>query len=99
MHSFIRVLFVSVFCLALPITAYAQFNLIERVPDQSDDDFGNNFYTVVEAANGNAWKYHLSFAPARFAAHTALRLGAALAPERMIRQFDWIYGYDVTKPD
>ena len=54
---------------------------------------------VVEAANGNAWKYHLSFAPARFAAHTALRLGAALAPERMIRQFDWIYGYDVTKPD
>src|SRR5690606_16288634 len=30
---------------------------------------------VVEAANGNAWKYHLSFKPLRLAAHGALRLG------------------------
>lgn len=51
---------------------------------------------VVEAANGNAWKYHLSFKPLRFAAHSALRLGGAVAPERMMRQFDWIYGHDVT---
>lgn len=49
---------------------------------------------VVEAASRNAWKYHLSFAPLRWAAHTALRAGGRLAPERMIRQFDWIYGYD-----
>ncbi|QIE44656.1 monooxygenase [Pseudohalocynthiibacter aestuariivivens] len=51
---------------------------------------------VVEAANGNAWKYHLSFGPLRFAAHTAMRLGGALVPQRMMQQFDWIYGYDVT---
>lgn len=51
---------------------------------------------VVAAASGNAWKYHLSFRPLRLAAHTALRLGGALAPSRMMRQFDWIYGHDVT---
>jgi salicylate hydroxylase len=51
---------------------------------------------VVEAANGNAWKYHLSFKPLRLAAHTALRVGGAVAPSRMMRQFDWIYGHDVT---
>jgi len=52
---------------------------------------------VVEAASRNAWKYHLSFPPLRWAAHTALRAGGAVAPERMIRLFDWIYAHDVTK--
>ncbi|WP_272006243.1 FAD-dependent monooxygenase [Roseovarius sp. ZX-A-9] len=51
---------------------------------------------VVSAANGNAWKYHLSFAPLRFAAHSVMRLGGLVAPVRMMRQFDWIYGHDVT---
>ncbi len=51
---------------------------------------------VVAAANGNAWKYHLSFVPLRLAAHTAMRLGGALAPRRMMQQFDWLYGHDVT---
>lgn len=51
---------------------------------------------IVDAASGNAWKYHLSFGPLRWAAHTAMRLGGAIAPERMARQFDWIYGHDVT---
>ena len=51
---------------------------------------------VIDAASGNAWKYHLSWPPLRFAAHSALRIGGALMPGRMMRQFDWIYGYDVT---
>lgn len=51
---------------------------------------------VIEAANGNAWKYHLRPGPIRAAAHLALRLGGALAPGRMVHQFDWLYGYDVT---
>jgi len=51
---------------------------------------------VVAAASGNAWKYHLSFPPLRWAAHTALRAGGRLAPDRMVRQFDWIYRYDAT---
>lgn len=51
---------------------------------------------IVKAASGNAWKYHLSFPPLRFAAHTALRLGGALAPGRMTGQFDWLYEYDMT---
>lgn len=51
---------------------------------------------VIAAANSNAWKYHLRPAPLRGAAHLALRLGGALAPGRMVRQFDWIYRHDVT---
>lgn len=54
---------------------------------------------VVDTASRNAWKYHLSFPPLRVAAHTALRLGGALMPGRMVGQFDWIYGYDVTATD
>jgi salicylate hydroxylase len=52
---------------------------------------------VIKTATGNAWKYHLGFGPLRFAAHSALRLGGALAPRRMLGQFDWLYGYDITK--
>lgn len=52
---------------------------------------------IVAAANGNAWKYHLRPGPFRFAAHTALRLGAHFAPDRLLGQFDWLYGFDVTQ--
>ncbi|MEY8843334.1 FAD-dependent monooxygenase [Cribrihabitans sp. XS_ASV171] len=51
---------------------------------------------VIAAANGNAWKFHMRPAPVRKAGHMALRLAGALAPERMVRRFDWIYGHDVT---
>ncbi|MFC3615039.1 FAD-dependent monooxygenase [Lutimaribacter marinistellae] len=51
---------------------------------------------VIAAANGNAWKFHVRPAPVRKAGHIALRLAGALAPERMLRRFDWIYGHDVT---
>lgn len=53
---------------------------------------------VVEAANGNAWKYHLSSTPVRMAAHMGLRMVNRVAPQRMLGQFDWIYRHDVTKP-
>ncbi len=52
---------------------------------------------VIDAASGNAWKYHLSFKPFRWAAHTGLRVAGKLAPGRMIGQFDWLYGHDVTQ--
>ncbi|MDA7428896.1 FAD-dependent oxidoreductase [Primorskyibacter aestuariivivens] len=52
---------------------------------------------VVATATGNAWKYHLRPGPFRFAAHAALRLGARIAPDRLLGQFDWLYGYDVTR--
>lgn len=51
---------------------------------------------VIEAANGNARKYHLSFPPLRFAAHSAMRLMGRFAPEKMVNQFDWLYRHDVT---
>ncbi|AUQ62062.1 FAD-dependent monooxygenase [Phaeobacter inhibens] len=50
---------------------------------------------VVDAATGNAWKYHLR-QPLAWPAHQILRLGGRLAPQRMVQQFDWIYGHDVT---
>ena len=53
---------------------------------------------VIAAANGNAWKYHLRPAPLRLAAHSVMRLGGLLAPDRMMRQFDWLYTHDVTRP-
>ncbi|TDK50802.1 FAD-dependent monooxygenase [Antarcticimicrobium luteum] len=51
---------------------------------------------VIAAANANAWKYHFGLSPIRELGHMALRLGGTLAPTRAVRQFDWIYGYDVT---
>ncbi len=54
---------------------------------------------VVEAANGNAWKYHLAFPPLRFAAHTVLRMAGRFAPGKVLGQFDWLYQHDVTQMD
>lgn len=54
---------------------------------------------VIDTASGNAWKYHLSFGPTRWAAHLGLGVLGAIAPRRLLNQFDWIYGYDVTKAD
>ncbi|WP_120501563.1 FAD-dependent monooxygenase [Roseovarius sp. EL26] len=52
---------------------------------------------IVDTASGNAWKYHLSFPPLRWAAHSAMRLGGSLVPDKMLHQFDWLYSHDVTK--
>ena len=49
---------------------------------------------IVRASARTAWKYHLSFPPARAAAHAALRLGGAVAPGWMARRFAWIHGFD-----
>ncbi|MDX1780763.1 MAG: FAD-dependent monooxygenase [Thalassovita sp.] len=51
---------------------------------------------VINAATGNAWKYHLRSGPLRFAAHMALKLGGALGPSSMLHQFDWLYTHDET---
>jgi salicylate hydroxylase len=51
---------------------------------------------VIKAAEGNAWRFHLSPGPVRFAAHTGLRLAGRFAPGLMLGAFDWLYAYDVT---
>ncbi len=51
---------------------------------------------VVNAASKNAGSYHLRLAPARFAAHMALRASGAVAPALVLRRFDWLYRHDVT---
>ncbi|GAA6207657.1 FAD-dependent monooxygenase [Cognatishimia sp. WU-CL00825] len=52
---------------------------------------------IVETANGNAKKYHLSNPILRKAAHGAMRALGTAAPAKMLGQFDWIYRHDVTK--
>ena len=52
---------------------------------------------VVNAASRNARKYHLASPLVRWGAHTVLRTIGAVAPSLMLRQFDWLYGYDVTR--
>ncbi|MBV6638664.1 MAG: FAD-dependent monooxygenase [Mameliella sp.] len=52
---------------------------------------------VIEAANGNAWKYHLRNPLVRGVAHLGLGVVGRLAPGRMLHQFDWFYGHDVTR--
>ena len=51
---------------------------------------------IIAAANANARNYHLS-GPARVLAHTGLRSLSAIAPDLMLRRFDWLYGYDATQ--
>lgn len=51
---------------------------------------------VIEAAAGNARRYHLAPGPLRTAAHMGLRLASRVAPGRMLGAFDWLYGHDVT---
>lgn len=53
---------------------------------------------VIDAASKNARNYHLSPGPFRFAAHTALGLLSRVSPGQMLGRFDWLYGYDVTRP-
>ena len=50
---------------------------------------------IVEAANASARAYHLS-GPTRSLAHTALRICGKLAPDLVLRRFDYIYNHDVT---
>ncbi|MEM7718867.1 MAG: FAD-dependent monooxygenase [Pseudomonadota bacterium] len=51
---------------------------------------------VTDAATRNARNYHLRFPPARFAAHSLLRLAGAVAPDRVRDSLAWIYTHDVT---
>ena len=53
---------------------------------------------TLAAAQANARNFHLRNPVARFAAHSVLRLGGALAPNAPMRRFAWLYGCDVTKP-
>ncbi|WP_183964938.1 FAD-dependent monooxygenase [Sagittula marina] len=52
---------------------------------------------VIEAANGNAWKYHLSNPVVRGVAHLGLGMIGRLASDRLLHQFDWLYQHDVTQ--
>lgn len=52
---------------------------------------------VINAASGNAAKYHLRDGAVRRLAHLGLSLGSRIAPGVMIGQFNWLYGHDVTR--
>lgn len=50
---------------------------------------------IVDAANRNARNYHLSGIK-RTVGHLGLRALSTLAPGKLIGNFDWVYGHDVT---
>lgn len=52
---------------------------------------------IVQAAEDNATNYHLRPGPARFAAHSALRLAARFAPQAVTGRYAWLHGHDVTR--
>lgn len=54
---------------------------------------------VIEAANQNARNYHHANPIARFIGFNGLRAIDRLAPEMMLKKFDWIYDFDVTTAD
>ena len=49
----LRQLFLFILVFTFPLSATAQFNLIQMVPGQADDEWGINGQTVVEAPNGD----------------------------------------------
>lgn len=51
---------------------------------------------IISVAEGNAWKYHLTFPPLRWAAHRTMWAMSQVMPGRMVEKFDWIYRYDAT---
>ncbi len=51
---------------------------------------------AIDAATANARNYHLG-GIGRIVAHGALRVLGRVAPDAMLRRFDWLYGHDVTK--
>ncbi|CUH80375.1 FAD-dependent monooxygenase [Tropicibacter naphthalenivorans] len=53
---------------------------------------------AIDAANGNAWKYHLRNPLIRGVAHLGLGMIGRIAPDKMLHQFDWLYAHDVTAP-
>jgi len=53
---------------------------------------------AIEAANANARNYHLAGVK-KTAAHAGLRMINAVAPQRMLSRFDWLYRHDVTRGD
>jgi salicylate hydroxylase len=54
-------------------------------------------HRIVEAANANARRYHLS-GLRRDIAHGGLRLLGRFAPNAAASRFRWLYGHDVTRP-
>lgn len=53
-------------------------------------------HKIVEAANANARRYHLSGLQ-RDVAHAGLRLLSRIAPNAAAGRFRWLYGHDVTR--
>lgn len=52
---------------------------------------------IVEAANRNARNYHHANPISRFVGFNALRFMNRHNPNKVLKRFDWLYKYDVTK--
>lgn len=78
--------------------------LAEALATQDTREAGFALYEVrrkeratkaIAAANANARNYHLGGVQ-KTVAHAGLRVINAVAPQRMLKRFDWLYGHDVT---
>ena len=54
---------------------------------------------IVELAEKNVWKYHLKNPLLRWLAHKGMYICSTLAPQIVLRQYDWIFKHDVTKKE
>lgn len=52
---------------------------------------------VINAASGNAGRYHMGPGPRRFISHLGLKVVSTLAPGMMLGAFNWLYRHDVTQ--
>ena len=63
MSTRLRLLFLLVLVLTIPLSANAQFNLIQMVPGQADDEWGINGQAAVEAPNGDVLVWGTTASP------------------------------------
>ena len=67
--------------------------LFSRLEEYSKDR-RDRVLKVQHAASRNATLYHLPKGPVRFISHAGLNLISRAAPNFLLSQFDWLYGYN-----
>lgn len=70
---------------------------IEQGPAIYQDTRRPRTAKIVAEAHKNARNYHYANPLMRSAGHTAMRMVGRIAPQMLMRRYDWIYDFDVTR--